>query len=267
MKFNSFIAILLCAATFSVNAQNKKPATGKPTTQPPLGTRPAGTPRAVPPVISSSSTSGSVVRMTKADSLSYSFGILIGKNLQMQGIEELNPKMVSQGLEEMIRNQAPKFSLDQANAIVQSYMGKLQEVRMAAKLKEFEPNKLAGEKFLTENKARQGVVTLPNGLQYEIMAPGTGEKPKASDKVKVHYHGTVIDGTVFDSSVQRGEPATFGVTQVIQGWIEILQMMPVGSKWKVFIPQELAYGTQQRGEAIKPYSALIFEIELLEIVK
>ena len=120
--------------------------------------------------------------------------------------------------------------------------------------------------FLEVNSKRAEVISLPSGLQYEIMTNGTGAIPKASDKVKVHYHGTLIDGNVFDSSVSRGEPATFGVTQVISGWVEALQLMPVGSKWKLFIPSELAYGAQGAGQAIAPHSALIFEVELLDIV-
>ena len=124
-----------------------------------------------------------------------------------------------------------------------------------------------GEKFLAENAKRANVVTLPSGLQYEIITETIGQKPVATDKVKVHYHGTLIDGTVFDSSVRRGEPATFGVTQVIQGWVEALQLMPVGSKWKLYIPYNLAYGENGAGQMIAPYSTLIFEVELLEIVK
>lgn len=124
----------------------------------------------------------------------------------------------------------------------------------------------AGEKFLAENKLVQGVVTLPSGLQYKVITEGTGAKPTASDRVKVHYHGTLLDGTVFDSSKDRGEPITFGVTQVIPGWTEALQLMPVGSKWMVYIPYSLAYGSREMGQ-IKPFSTLTFEVELLEIVE
>jgi FKBP-type peptidyl-prolyl cis-trans isomerase FklB len=132
---------------------------------------------------------------------------------------------------------------------------------------EFNDVKVAGEKFLEENKTKEGVQVTESGLQYMVMKEGTGEKPTTTSKVRVHYHGTLIDGTVFDSSVDRGEPAEFGVTQVIKGWTEGLQLMPVGSKYKFFIPQDLAYGFQQRGEKIKPFSALVFEVELLDIVK
>ena len=130
-----------------------------------------------------------------------------------------------------------------------------------------EINKKAGEEFLSINKGRAGVVTLPSGLQYQVLQQGNGEKPKATDKVKCHYHGTLINGTVFDSSVERGTPAVFGVNQVIPGWVEALQLMPVGSKWRLFIPSNLAYGENGAGEMIEPNSTLIFDVELLDIVK
>ncbi len=130
-----------------------------------------------------------------------------------------------------------------------------------------EINKKAGAEFLEINKNKAGVVTLPSGLQYEVIKKGDGERPGASDKVRCHYHGTLINGVVFDSSVQRGEPAVFGVSQVIPGWVEALQLMPTGSKWRLFIPSELAYGERGAGDSIEPNSTLVFEVELLDIVK
>ena len=145
---------------------------------------------------------------------------------------------------------------------------------MEAEKKKAEENKILygdniekGENFLAENGKREGVVTTTSGLQYEIIKKGNGATPTANDKVRVHYHGTLIDGTVFDSSIDRGEPAEFGVSQVIKGWTEALQLMPVGSKWKLYIPYDLAYGDKEVSEEIKPYSTLIFEVELLDIVK
>ena len=123
-----------------------------------------------------------------------------------------------------------------------------------------------GQAFLEENKKGPGVVVLPSGLQYEIIKEGTGKKPKATDQVRCHYEGTLIDGTLFDSSIQRGEPAVFGVNQVIPGWVEALQLMPEGSKWKLYIPSELGYGARGAGEMIPPHSTLIFEVELLEVL-
>ena len=137
---------------------------------------------------------------------------------------------------------------------------KLQQEKM-------EINKKAGEEFLNINRLKAGVVELPSGLQYQVLQKGNGEKPKATDKVKCHYHGTLINGTVFDSSIERGQPAVFGVNQVIPGWVEALQLMEVGSKWRLFIPSNLAYGEHGAGEMIEPNSTLIFDVELLDIVK
>lgn len=149
----------------------------------------------------------------------------------------------------------------------QKYFNETMEGLQAKKMEtQYGENKRAGEAFLAENAKREGVVTTASGLQYEVIKEGKGPKPVETDKVKVHYHGTLIDGTVFDSSVDRGTPAEFGVNQVIKGWIEGLQLMPVGSKYKFYIPQELAYGSTDRG-TIKPFSALVFEVELIEIVK
>ena len=153
----------------------------------------------------------------------------------------------------------PEISYQEAQTIINEFFQALQA-------KVSEAAKQAGTAFLAENAKREGVVTLESGLQYEVVTEGNGATPSAADQVKVHYHGSLIDGTVFDSSVQRGEPATFGVTQVISGWVEALQLMPVGSKWRLFIPSDLAYGAQGAGQHIAPYSTLVFEVELLEIV-
>ena len=154
----------------------------------------------------------------------------------------------------------PAITYDEAKEVINEYFIKLQKEKM-------EINKKAGEEFLHINKGRAGVVELPSGLQYQVLKQGNGAKPSATDKVKCHYHGTLINGTVFDSSVQRGQPAVFGVNQVIPGWVEALQLMPVGSKWRLFIPSNLAYGEHGAGEMIEPNSTLIFDVELLDIVK
>ena len=154
----------------------------------------------------------------------------------------------------------PAITYDEAKEVINEYFIKLQKEKM-------EINKKAGEEFLHINKGRAGVVELPSGLQYQVLKQGNGAKPSATDKVKCHYHGTLINGTVFDSSVQRGQPAVFGVNQVIPGWVEALQLMPVGSKWRWVIPSNLAYGEQGAGEMIEPNSTLIFDVELLDIVK
>lgn len=194
------------------------------------------------------------------DKVSYALGLSIGNNFQNSGINDLQIEDFVKGLKDILGGQTPEISYDEAKQVINDYFMKLQKEK-------FEINKKAGEEFLNINKGKAGVVTLPSGLQYQVLQKGEGPKPTASDKVKCHYHGTLINGTVFDSSVQRGEPAVFGVSQVIPGWVEALQLMSVGSKWRLFIPSDLAYGEHGAGEAIEPNSALIFEVELLDIVK
>ena len=194
------------------------------------------------------------------DKVSYALGLSIGNNFQNSGINNLQIEDFVKGLKDILGGQTPEISYDEAKQVINDYFMKLQKEK-------FEINKKAGEEFLNINKGKAGVVTLPSGLQYQVLQKGEGPKPTASDKVKCHYHGTLINGTVFDSSVQRGEPAVFGVSQVIPGWVEALQLMPVGSKWRLFIPSDLAYGEHGAGEAIEPNSALVFDVELLDIVK
>jgi FKBP-type peptidyl-prolyl cis-trans isomerase FklB len=192
--------------------------------------------------------------------ISYSLGLSIGNNFRNSGIKELNTEDFMQGLNDVMNDKNPVITYDEAKKVINDYFMKLQ----SDKLKN---NKKAGEEFLHINKHKNGVTTLPSGLQYEILKQGTGSIPKAAEKVKCHYHGTLINGIVFDSSVERGQPAVFGVSQVIPGWVEALQLMPAGSKWKLFIPSDLAYGERGAGETIEPNSTLIFEVELLDIVK
>ena len=200
----------------------------------------------------------------EADSLSYAIGVLFGQNMQASiqtsGFQNINAEIVARALQSILQGAgANEMSLEEANMFVNMQYIKIQTSR-------YEKNLVAGREFLEQNKNVPGVVTLPSGLQYKIITAGTGAKPAATDRVTVHYHGTLLDGTVFDSSVDRGEPATFGVGLVIQGWVEALQLMPVGSKWILYIPQDLAYGGSQRqGSPIEPYSTLIFEVELISI--
>ena len=194
------------------------------------------------------------------DKVSYALGLSIGNNFQNSGIKKLQVEDFVKGLEDVLGEKQPDISYEEAKQVINDYFMKLQQERL-------EINKQAGAEFLEINRHKAGVVELPSGLQYEILKQGTGAKPSASDKVKCHYHGTLINGTVFDSSVQRGEPATFGVSQVIPGWVEALQLMPVGSKWRLFIPSNLAYGEHGAGDVIEPNSTLIFDVELLDIVK
>ena len=191
---------------------------------------------------------------------SYAFGVSIGNNLKTIGFDSLSYHSLSGALEDVL-NGKEKMNLNDAQKKEQETIKELQE-------KEAEEKSAEGQQFLAENGKRAGVVTTESGLQYEVLKEGKGPLPKASEKVKVHYTGMLIEGKVFDSSIERGEPTTFGVTQVIKGWQEALQLMPVGSKWKIFIPQDLGYGPRGAGGGeIPPYAALIFEMELLEIVK
>lgn len=192
--------------------------------------------------------------------VSYALGLSIGNNFQNSGIKELDIDDFVKGITDVLKENKPAISYDEAKQVINEYFSKLQKEKL-------EINKKAGEEFLNINRGRAGVVELPSGLQYQILKTGNGTKPTATDKVKCHYHGTLINGTVFDSSVERGEPAVFGVNQVIQGWVEALQLMPIGSKWRLFIPPHLAYGERGAGEMIEPNSTLIFDVELLDIVK
>lgn len=193
------------------------------------------------------------------DKVSYALGLSIGNNFMSSGIKNLNFESFLKGMQDVVNGAPAEISYEEAQQLLNDYFGKLQDERLDLNLK-------AGEEFLAINKNKPGVVTLPSGLQYEILKKGEGAVPTATDQVKCHYHGTLIDGTVFDSSVERGQPATFGVNQVIPGWVEALQLMPVGSKWKLFIPSNLAYGKSGAGQTIEPNSALVFEVEVLDIV-
>ncbi len=193
------------------------------------------------------------------DKLSYALGLSMGHNFLGSGIKSLNVEDFAKGVEAVYKQEKPEISFDEAKRIINEFFSNLQD-QIAGE------NKRAGEEFLAENAKRPGVVTLPSGLQYEVLTEGKGRKPKATDKVQCHYHGTLIDGQVFDSSIQRGTPAVFGVNQVIPGWVEALQLMPEGSRWKLYIPSALAYGEQGAGGSIPANAALVFEVELIKIL-
>ncbi|MBO0939998.1 FKBP-type peptidyl-prolyl cis-trans isomerase [Fibrella sp. HMF5335] len=201
------------------------------------------------------------------DSLSYSIGYSIAQSMKQQGLTNVNTVALGQAINDALKGQKLALAEPQMQQIMMSYMQQQQMARMAEQNKLAEPNKKAGAAFLAANKTKPGVQTTSSGLQYIIEKEGTGAKPTLTDQVKVHYVGTLLDGKEFDSSVRRGQPAVFGVTQVIKGWTEVLQLMPVGSKWKVFIPSDSAYGDQGQGHDIAPGSTLVFDIELLDIVK
>ncbi|HKL31410.1 MAG TPA: FKBP-type peptidyl-prolyl cis-trans isomerase [Tangfeifania sp.] len=190
---------------------------------------------------------------------SYALGMSVASNLIKSGVKKVNPETFLQAINDTFTGEMPKMMPEEANKILEEFMQKASQGEAKNNLEE-------GIKFLAENKSDKSVIELPSGLQYKVIEEGDGELPTPENQVKCHYHGTLIDGTVFDSSVERGEPAVFPVNAVIPGWVEALQLMPVGSKWRLFIPPELAYGEQGAGGVIGPNSTLVFDLELLEIV-
>jgi FKBP-type peptidyl-prolyl cis-trans isomerase FklB len=198
------------------------------------------------------------------DKLSYALGMNIGTNLRRQSIE-VDPNLVQQGLQDALAGGKTLLSEEEERAVLTELQNDMRKKQQEKMQQAGEANKKEGEAFLTANKAKDGVVTLPSGLQYKVLTPGTGPKPTASDSVVCNYRGTLIDGKEFDSSYKRGQPATFPVGGVIKGWTEALQLMPAGSKWQLFVPSELAYGERGTGGDIGPNATLIFEVELISI--
>jgi FKBP-type peptidyl-prolyl cis-trans isomerase FklB len=246
----SFTTLFLIVFSVSIaNAQSKSNGKAKPK------------PKAVPAQASAKAkavTMSKSILNTSLDSLSYAIGINIGENLRNQKINA-NPEILAMAIKDALASNNGVMNSETCQAYIQSYFQKTTS-------KVGDENKMKGDAFLAKNKSQAGVMTLPSGLQYMVINEGTGSKPAETDKVKVHYHGTLIDGTIFDSSVDRGTPAEFGVTQVIKGWVEALQLMNTGAKWKLFIPSDLAYGPQGP-PSIGPNQVLIFDVELIEIVK
>lgn len=196
------------------------------------------------------------------DKLSYALGMSMGHNFKGTGIKTLNSADFAAGVASVYDGVKPEMTFDEAKRIVNEYFAKLE-----AEMQQGEVNRKNGEAFLTENAKREGIKVTESGLQYEVLESGKGDSPKASDNVEVHYTGKLIDGTVFDSSVERGVPASFGVTQVIPGWVEALQLMHEGDKWRLYIPSDLAYGPNGAGGVIGPNMTLIFDVELLRVIK
>ncbi len=192
------------------------------------------------------------------DKVSYALGMNVAQNLISSGFNQIDAESFQKGMEVILRGEKPLISMQEANEALQNHFSKLEADKSESTIKE-------GEAFLLENGKRKTVVTLESGLQYEVLNEGAGVSPKATDRVKCHYHGTLINGTVFDSSLERGEPAVFPVNGVIQGWVEALQLMQIGSKWRLFIPPHLAYGSRGAGGVIGPHTTLIFDVELIGI--
>jgi peptidyl-prolyl cis-trans isomerase len=199
------------------------------------------------------------------DRISYALGLSMGNNFRSSGIEKIDCQDFADGVKAVFEGTTPKMTYDEAKEEIRKYFTAMEEKQKAAAAEQGKANAELGAAYLAENAKRGEVKVTASGLQYEVLEEGTGATPTANDRVTVHYTGKLIDGTVFDSSVERGEPATFGVTQVIPGWVEALQMMKVGAKWRLFIPSNLAYGPNGAGGVIGPNSTLIFDVELLKI--
>lgn len=204
--------------------------------------------------------------MENFDKISYALGLSMGNNFRSSGIEKLEVKDFADGVAAVFSGEKPKMTYDEAKAEIQKFFMDMEKRQQEANAAMGKVNQEAGEAFLKENGAREQVKTTPSGLQYEVLEEGSGVSPKPTDQVTVHYTGKLIDGTVFDSSVERGAPATFGVTQVIPGWVEALQMMKEGAKWRLFIPSNLAYGPNGAGGVIGPNATLIFDVELIKVL-
>ena len=200
------------------------------------------------------------------DKVSYALGIGIGHQLANMGGQELNIDDFAQAVKDVLGGKELKIKSSEAQQIVQDYFAQQESKINKQRAEAGKVHKEAGEKYLADNAKKDGVITLPSGLQYQVLKEGNGKKPSAKDSVKCHYEGFLIDGTVFDSSVQRGEPAVFGLQQVIAGWTEGLQLMQEGAKYRFFIPYRLAYGEGGAGGSIPPYAALIFDVELIQVM-
>jgi len=196
--------------------------------------------------------------MTEKEQVSYSLGVNIASNIKQQGFDDISIEVFTAAIHDVFSDKALKIDLATGGQILNEYFKKIQD-------RKFSKNVEEGKAFLKANAEKEGVITLPSGLQYKILKEGNGPKPSASDQVTTHYHGTLINGTVFDSSVQRGQPATFPVNGVIQGWVEALQLMPTGSKWQLYVPSDLAYGSRGASDDIGPNTTLIFDVELISI--
>jgi FKBP-type peptidyl-prolyl cis-trans isomerase FklB len=258
------VGILMLGTTA---AQTTPASTSKPATAAKTGTTgaTAKTSSAAKPHTATAATSQQALTLkTEKEKLSYAIGMNIGESMKKDSLD-VDAAVLSRAIKDALTGSKLAMTDAEAKAVMDSFRAEMMKKQQAQAAQAGEANKLAGQKFLASNKSKEGVVALPSGLQYKILKEGTGPKPTASDTVVTNYRGTLIDGTEFDSSYKRGEPATFPVGQVIKGWTEALQLMPVGSKWQLFIPSELAYGERSPGAEIGPNSTLIFDIELLSI--
>lgn len=198
--------------------------------------------------------------------ISYALGIGIGRQLSQMGANDLNIDDFAQAIKDVMAGEILQIDENEAHTIVQEFFSKQEEKQRADAVEKGQTVKESGKKYLADNAKKEGVVTLPSGLQYQVLREGNGKSPKSTDQVKCHYEGMLVDGTLFDSSIQRGEPATFPLNQVIAGWTEGLQLMKEGAKYRFFIPYTLGYGERGAGASIPPFAALIFDVELIEVL-
>jgi FKBP-type peptidyl-prolyl cis-trans isomerase FklB len=266
----SAMALFLAASLLQIGSSMAQDAPAANPTPAPAAKTPAAKSAQTPATKSGQATTAKkpgpapLILKTPKDKASYAIGMNIGKGLHKDSVD-VDPAILLRGLKDGMAGGKTLLTDDEAKSAmvaIQADLRKKQEAKMAIA---GDANKKEGDEFLAQNKTKEGVVTLPSGLQYKILKEGTGPKPSASDSVVCNYKGTLIDNTEFDSSYKRGQPATFPVGQVIKGWTEVLQLMPVGSKWQVFVPSDLAYGPRAPGGTIGPNATLIFEIELLSI--
>lgn len=200
------------------------------------------------------------------DKVSYALGLGIGRQLSQMGADNLDVDDFAKAIKDILAGKKPEIDDAEAQTLVKDFFEKQEAKQRAAAAEKFKETKEKGEAYLAENAKKEGVVTLPSGLQYQVIKEGNGRRPKATDKVKCHYEGMLVDGTLFDSSIQRGEPATFPLNGVIKGWTEGLQLMQEGAKYRFFIPYHLGYGENGAGASIPPFAALVFDVELIEVV-
>jgi FKBP-type peptidyl-prolyl cis-trans isomerase FklB len=267
-KTSLLVLSTLTVSIFSLGvagAQQTSTSTTKPASTAKTGTA-ASSSTTKPKTATAAKPATPLTLKTQKDKLSYAIGMNIGAGMKKDGLD-IDPNVLSQGLKDALAGTKPLMTEAEAQTVMTEFRTEMMKKKQEEAQRVGDTNKQAGQQFLAANKTKEGVVTTPSGLQYKILKEGTGPKPTATDSVTVNYRGTLINGTEFDSSYKRNEPATFGVNQVIKGWTEALQLMPVGSKWQLFIPSDLAYGERSPGAEIGPNSTLIFDVELLSINK
>ncbi len=263
LKATAF-ALLVAGALRAQDAPPPKPKPAAPSTTPKTQKTPAAPSTATPKTAATAKTGAPLVLKTQKDKVSYAIGLNIGKSFRKDSVD-VNSAIFARGVKDAITGAKPLLTDEELKVVLTELQAELKKRQDDATRLAGETNQKAGEAFLAENKTKDGVVTLPSGLQYKIITAGTGPKPAESDSVVCNYRGTLLDGTEFDSSYKRGQPATFPVNGVIKGWTEALQLMPVGSKWQLFVPPSLAYGARGAGGEIGPDATLLFEVELISI--